>query len=93
MKSLPNLNLDAIVKVYKILPHHEIFPLVLRLQFKDQASIDIDTDNYGIEAVTNTEKLLTDQGFDIEEIDLTDEEINFTVEGIDVGNKSYPYSL
>jgi len=81
MKPLPAINLKSIEKIYKILPHHEVYPLVLRIKLKSgEESIDIDGDNHGDQAVEMVELWLKSQGFEIETVDLSDENIEFAEE-------------
>jgi hypothetical protein len=76
MRALPNINLESIEKIYKLLPHHEVFPLVLRIKSKGDRFTDIDTDNHGFQAVEDTEDWLRFNGFTIEEVDLSLEDIS-----------------
>jgi len=68
---------EAIEKVYKILPHHEVYPLVFRIEFKDGESCDVDADNYKELDLEELELFLESIGVVIEEIDLSGEDIVF----------------
>lgn len=75
MRPLPHINLEKIEKIYKILPHHEVFPLVLRIKSNGDHYTDIDTDNHGFQAVQEVEDWLKFNGFTLEEVDLSGEDV------------------
>ena len=66
----------TIIKVYKILAHHEVYPLVLRIQYDDgEADSDVDTDNYKADDVQELEVFLKSMDIHVQEIDLSGEDI------------------
>ncbi|MCA6572116.1 MAG: hypothetical protein IM535_08375 [Pseudanabaena sp. M38BS1SP1A06MG] len=72
---------EAIAKVWKILPHHEAYPLVFRIQWKNgDEDSDVDGDNYKAADLEDLESFFKSVGIETEEIDLSNEPINFEIE-------------